>query len=109
MEHIENNKRVKLTDEEKLEHRRRYARERNKKRYHEENEYKTKILNRVKQYHDENKEAKKIKDKEYYERTKEARKEYIKEQNDKAKDRRLELKLKIEELTKLVEESKKIV
>ena len=102
-------KRVKLTEEQKLENRRKYQRERQKLRYNEDPDYKLKKLNNARTYNEENKELKKIRDKEYYQKTKEFRQDEIKHQNEKAKIKRIQMKEEYEELKKKLNEIQKIL
>jgi len=71
--------RVKLTDEQKKER----AKNRRKERYANDEVYRNKQLEIIKRCHENNKEAKKAKEKEWYEAHKEERREQQKEKNKK--------------------------
>lgn len=70
-----------MTAEQRKEKLRAYHRERTKKMYAEDADYKAKRLEATKRYHEANKEKKKAKEKEYYEAHKEELKEGVKKRN----------------------------
>jgi hypothetical protein len=92
-----------MTPEQRKENLRAYHRERTKKKYAEDEEYKARRLEATKRYHEANKEKKKAKEKEYYEAHKEELKEGVKKRNiqkyNEAKEA-IEFKKKYEHLIK---------
>jgi len=70
-----------MTPEERKEKLKAYHRERTKKKYAEDEDYKARRLEATKRYHEANKEKKKAKEKEYYEAHKEQLKEGVKKRN----------------------------
>jgi hypothetical protein len=92
-----------MTPEQRKENLRAYHRERTKKKYAEDPEYKSRKLEATKKYHEANKEKKKAKEKEYYEAHKEQLKEGVKKRNNQkineAKEA-IEFKKKYEHLIK---------
>jgi len=70
-----------MTPEQRKEKLKEYHRERTKKKYAEDADYKARRLEATKKYHEANKEKKKAKEKEYYETHKEQLKQGVKKRN----------------------------